>query len=135
MRTQGDVPENPVVTPRRVVGRRAVSSDAPGRKRELFLAWNRSDAERSPTDACAPVAGNASAGTIADPALRFPELELPTAGKPAIAYLVTALVFGATGFAFGLGLFGTVLAALLAYLGAGFVGVLGLGLLLFWLQR
>ena len=139
MTAQDDAPEAPLVVPRRVVRHRVFPSGEalgpPGRRRKPRLVWNRNGSEGAHTGAFIPVDDRASGGTIPEPPLRFPKEENASTAEPVIAYLLTAFVFGITGFALGMSLFGTALAAFLAYLGAGFVGILGLALLLFWRQR
>lgn len=138
MNARGDAPEAPAAAPRRVMPRRVVPSGgmpgAPARRRKLHLVWNSCDPEAA--HAGVPVAaGAASAGAIAASGPDLPDGESPGDTRPVIAYLLTVTAFGTTGFALGLALFGTVPAALLAYLGAGSAGAAGLALLLFRRHR
>ena len=116
-----------------MVRRISASSDlpatsAPGQR--LLLVWNEDGPKYSraaaPSPACACVPPRSAADLLPE----LSEPDPPDAGNPAIAYLLTSCTFGAVGLALGLDLFGTVLAALLGYLGGGLMGFAGLALAL-----
>lgn len=76
----------------------------------------------------APLAGGPSAAP--DPAAVLPaaavagrQPEACSSSPPLIAYLLASLLFGAAGLGIGLALFGTLLAGVLAYLGAAPLGL------------
>lgn len=123
MTAPGGAPEPPArVVPRRVVPR----GKAPGIPSRPKLRLVR---DGGAGEAPLPGGGTAPAEAAAAPPPRLPEWAPPGAAVPVVVYLLAVTVCGTTGLVAGLSLFGTLSAAVLAYLGAGFAGLAGAGLL------